>query len=190
MKDHGKINICMIEKTVLLKNGSKALVRQAKSNDAKKLINYIEMVSGESDFLTIGPGEFQMSLSKEKEFIKNISKQNNSLFLLALVDQSVVAVLTFEGGSKPRTRHRGDFGITVLKDYWGLGIGSMLIGVFLDWVKATKIIKKINLLVDTGNRRAIAVYKKFGFKKEGIATRDSLTNGKYRDAYLMGLKID
>ena len=180
----------MIQKQIKLKNGVVVHVREAKTDDTDSLIQYLEKVSGESDFLTIGPGDFKLSVEEEKEFIKKMNKSKNSLFLVAVINEEIVGIFTFEGGGNPRTKHVGDFGITVLKNYWGLGIGSILIEMLLNWVKKSKTVRKINLKVDTNNTRAISVYEKFGFKKEGEVSRDSFINGKFNNAYIMGLEID
>lgn len=180
----------MIQTRIKLKNGSVLQVREPRIDEAEKLIKYLKKVAYESDFLTIGPGDVTMSIEEEKDFIKKIKRSKNSIFLIGEADGMPVGVLTFQGGNKPRTKHAGDFGITVLKDYWGLGVGSILIETFLDWAKKTKIIRKIGLRVDIANKRAISIYKKFGFKKEGKISRDSMINGKFRNAYIMGLEID
>jgi RimJ/RimL family protein N-acetyltransferase len=180
----------MIRTQFELKNGGSLLIREPVIDEAEKLIRYLKKVAKESDFLTIGPGEVKLSVDEEKEFIKKFKKSKNAIFLVAVADDEIVGVLTFSGGNKVRTRHAGDFGITVLKDYWGLGVGSILIETFLGWAKNTKIIRKIELRVDIANKRAISIYKKFGFRKEGKISRDSMINGKFRDVYIMGLEVD
>jgi len=180
----------MIQKLIRLNNGIVLIVREAKTDDAGKLIQYLKKVSGESDFLTVGTGDVKMSIKEEKDFIEKARKNKNDIFLVGVIDGTIVGVLTFQGGCKPRTRHAGVFGITVLKGYWGLGIGSLVIETFLNWARSTNIIRKIGLRVDISNNRAIAVYKKFGFKKEGKVSRDSMINGRFRDVYIMGLEID
>lgn len=86
--------------------------------------------------------------------------------------------------------HIGDFGVTVRKDHWGKGIGSSLIETMLKWAKASDVIRKINLNVQTNNETAIALYKKFSFEIEGTIRRDSFIDGKFYDAYAMGILID
>ena len=81
-------------------------------------------------------------------------------------------MINFGSGKRPRTRHAGDFGMSVHEQYWGLGIGSMLLQSLIDWCQETGFIQKINLRVRTDNTAAIRLYERKGFKKEGTITRD------------------
>ena len=63
-----------------------------------------------------------------------------------------------------KTRHKAGIGIALLKEYWGLGIGS---GIFTEIIKSAQSRDGVELLelnVIEGNERAISLYKKFGFE--------------------------
>jgi RimJ/RimL family protein N-acetyltransferase len=81
-------------------------------------------------------------------------------------------------------------GISVRKKYWGLGIGSLLLKVIIEWAKGTQVIRKIDLLTRADNEKAMKLYEKYGFRKEGILTRDMCINGIFYDSVSMGLPID
>ena len=91
----------------------------------------------------------------------------------------MVSVLRFSGSSKSRLRHKGEFVISVLKDYWELGIGKELILYLIEWAKENEEITKINLRVREDNIRGINLYKNLGFRLEGIVSRDFYIKGKY-----------
>ena len=171
-------------------NDEKVIIRRANKSDAKALIEYLNVIGGESDFLTFGAGEFGRNVEKEEDFIENISKQENALFIVAEVNGKVVGNLNFSGGPRQRTAHAGEFGVSVLKEYWGSGIGEELIKYLIDWSKSSGIIRKIDLRARTDNARGIHLYKKLGFTEEGIVKRDFLINGEFYDSLLMGLLID
>ena len=42
-------------------------IRKAESRDAEALVEYINIVAGESDFLTFGPGEWDKTVESEKK---------------------------------------------------------------------------------------------------------------------------
>jgi ribosomal protein S18 acetylase RimI-like enzyme len=63
--------------------------------------------------------------------------------------------------------HRGEVGIGVLKDYWGIGVATALMDYFFKWVETDGVIKKIELQVREDNVNAIKLYLKYGFKIEG-----------------------
>jgi RimJ/RimL family protein N-acetyltransferase len=106
------------------------------------------------------------------------------------MDGEIVGNLAFRAGTRPRVAHVGEFGVSVLKSYWGIGIGKYLVQSLLDWAKDGGIIRKINLRVKEDNRTGIVLYKKLGFREEGIRTRDFCIDGKLYDSICMGLHID
>lgn len=171
-------------------NKERLIIRKASKSDAKALIDYLSIIGGESDFLTFGLGEFGRTVEQEEEFIENILTKSNALFIIAEANGKVVGNLNFSGGPRQRTAHIGEFGVSVLKEYWGNGIGEELIKYLIDWSKNSAIIRKINLKVRTDNARGIQLYKKLGFLEEGILKRDFLINSKFYDSVLMGLLIN
>ena len=172
-----------------LKNGRQLLIRQAEADDAAALLKYLDVISGETDFLSFGPGEFDLSLSEEAEFIQSCGSNDNGLFLVGVMDEKIVAGLTFAGGKRRRMRHSGELGMSVVKDCWGLGIGSLLLDALIDWARQSNVVTKLNLRVRTDNYRAVALYRRKGFIVEGTIRKDFLINGKYFDHYWMGLEL-
>ncbi len=74
-------------------NNIRVIIREAKKSDAENMIDYVNKICLESDNLTFGKGEFTMSLEEEEEFIENISKQNNALFLIAELNGEIIGNL-------------------------------------------------------------------------------------------------
>lgn len=122
--------------------------------------------------------------------INKMKEGNNQLFLIAEVKGTIVGNLIFRGGVRVRTQHVGEFGVSIIKEYWGFGIGKLLIEELLEWARKGGIIKKINLKVRTDNHSAIYLYKKMGFQDEGLLTREFLIDGEFVDRFQMGLQID
>lgn len=177
-------------KQIQLPNGDTAIIRNVTKDDAKALIEYVNIISAESDFLTFGEGEFGISVEEEEKFIESISSKNNALFIVAEVEGKIVGNLNFSGGGRPRIEHAGEFGVSVLKEYWGMGIGTELIQYLIAWCRQSNIIRKVNLRTRTDNFTAINIYKKLGFVEEGIITRDAKVNDQFYDSLHMGLLIE
>lgn len=98
-----------------LNNDHEILIREATAEDAGSVLDYIQNICGESDFLTFGPGEFEFTKQQEKDFIEKSRKTKNSLFILGQLDGKIVSVLNFSGGQRKRIEHCGEFGMTVQK---------------------------------------------------------------------------
>lgn len=175
---------------IKIKNGKSVLIREARSSDASRILEYIDRISCESDFLTFGQGEFEMSIEQEEQFLDSIARQNNALFIIAEIDSKIIGTASFSGGARPRISHIGELSVSVLKEYWGNGIGTELVKYIIDWCKNSGIIKKINLIVRNDNFSAIHVYKKLGFTEEGVITREFQIKSEFYSALFMGYIID
>ena len=177
-------------KKVVLKDKRILTLRHAEKSDAVALVDFYNSISGETDFLSFGEGEFLRSPKEQEEIIEKLHEQSNGIFMLAEVDNQIVGAITFSGGARIRFVHAGEFGIGISRDYWGLGIGRIMIEALIKWAKQSKVVRKIDLRVRTDNTRAIHLYQNMGFIIEGRITRDSLIRGIFYDCYSMGLHIN
>lgn len=172
-----------------LKTGTVLSIREAAAADARAVLDYVETVSGESDFLAFGPGEFELSETAERDVLQRYADSENQIYLLGLVDGAVAAVLIFSAPQRARLRHCGELGMSVRKRYWGLGIGSLMMDALIAWARASRDVRKLNLRVRTDNARAIRLYENKGFRIEGTLRREMLLGGRYYDNHWMGLEL-
>ncbi len=177
-------------KKVILKNRSELLIRKATEEDAEQMSQFKMHISRESDFLSFGENEIEITAETERKIIQTENSTDNSVIIIALMNGEIAGFITFKGGAKIRKRHAGEMGICVRKKYWGLGIASLLLQVLIEWAKGTQIIRKIDLLTRADNEKAIKLYEKYGFEKQGLLTRDLCINGIFYDSVSMGLHID
>ena len=119
-----------------------------------------------------------------------MAASDNSLAIVALAGEEIVGSLTFDGGRRPRLRHAGEFGISVLQAYSGLGLGKALIEYMLAWAERGGVVRKINLKVRVDNEPAIRLYERMGWVHEGRTTRDTLIDGRFSDCLTMGREVD
>jgi RimJ/RimL family protein N-acetyltransferase len=59
----------------------------------------------------------------------------------------------------------------------------------IKWARGTGV-DKLELTVFPHNEPAIALYRKLGFREEGLIARRYFIGGRYIDAMLMGLDLD
>jgi len=156
--------------------------------DAQKVIEYVNRVSGESDYLSFGENEFMTAVEEEREVIRSYRERDNCLIIAARLGGNIVGLLTFEGGRRERLKHRGEFGLTVSKEYWGMGIGKRLIEYMIKAVKESGI-TRIGLQVRVDNVRAIKLYSNLGFEIEGRIKKFMKIKEKYFDFLQMGFDL-
>jgi ribosomal protein S18 acetylase RimI-like enzyme len=69
------------------------------------------------------------------------------------------------------------------------GIGSALMEEAVKWAQRAGV-AKLELTVFPHNEPAIALYRKLGFREEGLLRRRYFIDGRYVDAMLMARNLD
>ena len=85
----------------------------------------------------------------------------------------------------PRLRHSATVGLMVHADYQGRGVGTALLKELLDLADLWLMLKRVELGVLSDNKKAIRLYEKFGFQKEGTRKMAVIRNGEYVDEDIM-----
>ncbi|WP_078431440.1 GNAT family N-acetyltransferase [Metabacillus halosaccharovorans] len=164
----------------------KYIIRSAEEKDAKSLSEVRVKIDGETENMDREKGEAYLDEAGFIQVIKEDTASERNLFLIAEINGEIVGFSRCEGNQLKRTSHKVEFGVCVLKDYWGYGIGQNLIKESIFWADSNGI-KKINLSVLETNQKAIKLYEKYGFTVEGILKNDKiLSDGKYYHTVLMG----
>ncbi len=88
-------------------------------------------------------------------------------------------------GVSPRKRHAMALGINVGIAWQGRGVGTLLMQSLCDYADNWLGLLRIELDVYADNRRAQALYERFGFVREGVHRCEALRDGIYVDGWSM-----
>ena len=88
-------------------------------------------------------------------------------------------------GASPRKRHVMALGINVDVAWQGRGVGSLLMQSLCDYADNWLGLLRIELDVYADNRRAQALYERFGFVREGVHRCEAMRDGVYVDGWSM-----
>lgn len=160
------------------------IIREAVPDDAEKMISYLNQVGGESDNLMYGKNEFNVPVEGVKRKLAMSKDSENSVVLIALDNDQIIARAELVGYYPARIRHRAIFSISVKKEYWNQGIGTEMIEKIIEQAKNMKI-RIIELEAITDNERGIHLYHKMGFADIGIYKDYFYVNGMFKDAVVM-----
>jgi len=177
-------------KKYYLKNNKPYQIREIDPKDSKKFIDYRTTLADETTYLRASRSELNLNLEDQDKTIYNFINSDNQYSIIAEINGIIIGNLQFRGGDHQRTRHAGEFGISILKDYWGNRIGYNLLSQLIEWVKDSKVVKKISLEVREDNTSAIALYKTLGFKLEGTIRKNFYADDKYYDSHIMGMTFE
>jgi len=172
-------------------NQTQPIIREARPNDAAKVIEYVTGVFDEPEIdLPVEPGEFDQTVEQEQEWIRELIMQDNSLIIVAEVGGGIVGLLDCKGGLRKANRHVARLGITVHKEWRDRGVGRGMMEYAVEWARGSGIIKRLELEVFTRNSRAIHLYESVGFQTEGTLRRCFIKDGQYIDCLIMAVLFD
>ncbi|MBP1940711.1 GNAT family N-acetyltransferase [Cytobacillus luteolus] len=160
-------------------------IRTAVIEDASQIIEHTRGVIEESTFMLTAPEEYNPTIEKEEEWIRDHLKDGNYL-LVAEKSEKIIAVMNFHRSKRSRLSHLGYFSISIQEAYCNMGIGRKLIEELLSWAEQQNDLEKVCLEVFSHNERAIHLYKKLGFIEEGRKVKFvKFTDDFYADEILM-----
>ena len=167
------------------------MIREAIPSDAADILEFSKITGGETDFLTYGEEGIDLSVAFEEMYLEGLLDKDNSIMLIATINnEELIGIASVGSNDKEKTKHVGEVGITVLQDFWGFGIGTVLMEEVEIWAKESGVIRRLELTVHAENERAIALYEKMGYQTEGLIKRVMFIDGEFVDGVMMSLLID
>ncbi|MFA5303114.1 MAG: GNAT family N-acetyltransferase [Candidatus Nanoarchaeia archaeon] len=132
------------------------------------------------------PIAFGSSYEEEEKLpIKEWEKRMNNV-LFALDNDKIIGTIVVVFNKWLKTKHVADiYGVYVNKNYRGKGIGNKLIEAALKYIKKNKEIIKIKLSVNSVQKAAAGLYKKYGFEEIGVCKKELKVDNTYYDELLM-----
>ena len=154
-------------KTVLLVGGVELLVRNAVASDARALRETTQRTHTQTDFLLSYPDEQSVDDEQEARSLEETERSSNEVELVAVIDGRIVGSAgVCAVRSRRKVAHRARFGISVLEEYWGMGIGRMLTDASIECARQAGY-TQLELEVVADNERAVSLYRCAGFEEYG-----------------------
>jgi RimJ/RimL family protein N-acetyltransferase len=125
-----------------------------------------------------------VSEPSEAFWIAEMIRAAEHLTLVAEADGEVVGNILVSVDRGVATEHIGVLSITIADGWRDIGIGSELVAAAQDWA-CERGLRKLSLGVFPDNDRAVAVYEKRGFVREGLRRMQYRSGDDYRDEVLM-----
>jgi RimJ/RimL family protein N-acetyltransferase len=178
------------EKTVILKDGTTALLRSPEAADAEQMRDYLRQTAAETHFMIRYPEEVADDTADEDTFLENILKSPREVMIGVFIGDDLAGDCALSCvNDRIKTRHRGSVGIALKEKYWGLGIGRILMEEIIAQAAAFGY-EQIELGVFADNERALHLYESLGFERWGV-TKNAfrLIDGECIDEILMGLPV-
>jgi putative acetyltransferase len=117
-----------------------------------------------------------------RQFIEGLGP--NDQLLVGEIDGRVVGMAGIHGRSG-KQRHSASIGMAVHDAFTGRGLGRALLGSLLEIADQYLGLRRVDLEVLADNERALRLYEKVGFEREGVQRQAFFRDGQLIDLILM-----
>lgn len=169
--------------TIQTKSGKSYQLRSFVPEDAEALQNFFYQSALDSTH-TLHYKEKNIPISKLQEKSNHALESPTELSLGIFDNGKIIGQLFFRISypEHPWVKHIGEFGMTILKNYWGQGIGSALLAQMESFAKSVGV-TRIEARVRRSNERGVSLYRKSGYEIEGRRKKAAMINGSFEDEF-------
>lgn len=164
------------------------LVRPATPADAEALAVLGRAVGSEAEGWLITDRNWR-SPSDERRYLKSLRRYPHAAVFVAEAAEGIVGRLSIARDSHPASYHVADLGLMVAAGRRRQGVGTALMAEATKWALGAGV-RKLELHVFPHNEAAIALYERFGFRREGYRRGHYRRGPEYLDAILMAYELD
>jgi len=133
-------------------------------------------------------GTTRLPFQASEELSKRIGYDPAMLKLVAVIEDEVAGyaeLQTFPDWA--RHRHAGEINmITTHQRFRGRGVGDALMAAMLEVADNWLRLRRVGLFCWEGNPKAVALYERHGFVREGVMRDFVVVDGGFCDAIMMG----
>jgi putative acetyltransferase len=162
-------------------------IRPADTGDAEDLVALAQEVGRE-------PGGYLLTtdtwrgVGEERRYVKAVRRSADAALFVVDDDGAIVGRLSLARDPHPASRHVADLGLMVAAGHRGRGIGRALLEQAVRWARGAGV-RKLELHVFPWNERALRLYERFGFEREGLRRGHYLRDGVEVDAIVMAYRV-
>ena len=178
-------------KNITLKDGRTCTLRNGTAEDGQALLDIFNLTHAQTDYLLTYPEESTHTAQQEADYLEQKTESADEIELLAELGGEVVGTAGIGCvARKEKTRHRAEFGISVDKAHWGLGIGRALTEACIECARNAGFVQ-LELEAVAENKNALALYESVGFQEYGRNPKGfrSRVSG-WQELVLMRLELD
>ena len=154
-------------KTITLKDGRTCVLRNGTAEDGQALLDIFNLTHAQTDYLLTYPEESTQTAQQEADYLAQKAQSADEIEILAEMDGTIIGSAGIDCvARKEKIRYRAEFGISVDRAYWGLGVGRALTKACIECARAAGYVQ-LELEAVAENKAALALYKSVGFVEYG-----------------------
>ncbi len=150
-----------------LKDGRNCVLRNGTEEDGRMALDLFIRTHEQTDYLLTYGDEIKYTVEEESNYLREKTDSPDECEICAEVDGKIVGLAGIgREGEQDKIRHRADFGVSVDKEYWGLGIGRAMLKACVECAKIAGY-EQLELNAVAENERAVKLYDSEGFVEYG-----------------------
>ena len=162
------------------------VVRRAEAADAPALVELGRAVGTEPEGWLIATA--WRGVAEERRYLRAVRRLPNAAVFVVDTPEGIAGRLSVARDEHPASRHVADLGLMVAAAHRRRGMGWALLDAAVEWARETGV-RKLELHVFPHNEPAIALYERFGFRREGYRRAHYRRGADYVDAILMAYDV-
>lgn len=162
----------------------KVEIVQAVPDDADALAELLSLLASQTTFMMYEVNEVPRPEALRRQI--SLFEQSGDIIFIAKGNDSVIGYALLTRGKVSRNRGVASVVLGVLQKNQRSGVGSELMKNAISWAKQ-KELYRLQLQVQTRNKAACNLYRKFGFEVEGVLRHCACIEGEYVDKFQMSL---
>lgn len=173
------------------KDGKEIIFRPIIPADAENILAFRKQIALESTNTMQYVGQDYPSVGETEKRLQTQLEDQTTINVGAFSGDKLVAYLNFRlpWGDHPWVAHSAQFGMMVLANFCGLGIGKNLLQIQEEHAKAIGV-KRIEAMVRVNNERGLNLYQRNGYIIEGTRRKAALINNQFEDEYFIAKILD
>ena len=137
------------------------------AEDGQALLDIFNLTHAQTDYLLTYPEESTHTAWQEADYLARKAQSADEIEILAEMDGTIIGSAGIDCvARKEKIRHRAEFGISVDRAYWGLGVGRALTKACIECARTAGYVQ-LELMAVAENKAALALYKSVGFVEYG-----------------------
>jgi len=158
-------------------------LRSCRPEDAETYLPFWKAIASETTHTLQRLADGLPDVEKVRANWKKTLEDPRAMKLGVFREGALIAQLgIYAGPPHPWTDHILVFGMMVRREFWGRGIGSLLLEELENYARSLGV-TKIEAQVRVENDRGWSLYERHGYRIEGRRTRAANIDGRYVDEY-------
>lgn len=148
--------------------------------------NYLQWMNDPQVIRFLEVRHSRRTLKDLREYVAGVIERKEDMFFAICLNETGRHIGNIKLGPINRAHGFAHIGFFIGdREHWGKGIATEAVGLVVDYAFGTLGLHKVLAGCYATNEASLRVFKKCGFKKEGVQVSQWLCDGKYVDGILL-----